>query len=378
MKYVFGGLNMLIPSLAKKIINEVRRLIDEDLIIVNISGTIIASTDSSRIGRFHEGALLSARDHKKMTITKEMETQLEGVKAGINLPILFKDDVVGVIGITGNPEKVSAYGELLKKMTELFIQESYYAEQMELEARAVENFVFDWLQFKEIDVLVKRAKHFGINIDIKRHVVMGLIESEQEIPLRDITKRVREQSFLQVDDLFVRWGNERFLLLLAERSKEQINDILKKLKEELEHRFSVQISFGVGTNDFDYSIKKSFDEAERALEVAKKNYTITFDDDLKLEMLIHEASPKVQAEFIRRTVVTLLDDIDLINTVFEFIKHNQSIKETAKALHIHVNTLNYRLNKVEERTGLHPRNFKDLATLYIGFVILNKSIKIIE
>ncbi|WP_159439898.1 CdaR family transcriptional regulator [Bacillus sinesaloumensis] len=369
---------MLIPSLAKKIINEVRRLIDEDLIIVNISGTIIASTESSRIGKFHEGALLSARDHKKMTITKEMENQLEGVKAGINLPILFKDDVVGVIGITGNPEKVSAYGELLKKMTELFIQESYYAEQMELEARAVENFVFDWLQFKEIDVLVKRAKHFGINIDIKRHVVMGLIESEQEIPLRDITKRVREQSFLQVDDLFVRWGNERFLLLLAERSKEQINDILKKLKEELEHRFSVQISFGVGTNDFDYSIKKSFDEAERALEVAKKNYTITFDDDLKLEMLIHEASPKVQAEFIRRTVVTLLDDIDLINTVFEFIKHNQSIKETAKALHIHVNTLNYRLNKVEERTGLHPRNFKDLATLYIGFVILNKSIKIIE
>ncbi|MCC3358610.1 CdaR family transcriptional regulator [Bacillus sp. REN16] len=367
---------MLIPSLARKIIKEVRRLIDEDIIIVDVSGMIIASTDMSRIGSFHEGALLSSRDKKKMIITKNMENDLKGVKAGINLPIVYKDKVVGVIGITGNPEKVSAYGELLKKMTELLIQESYYAEQMELESRAIENFVFDWLQLgDELNEFYRRAEHLGIDVEVDRHVVIGFIKSEKEIQLQDISKRIKQHSFLKLNDIFVRWGNERFLLLLADRSKEQIKTLLQKLKRELDHHFSVQISFGIGSNDFGYFLKQSYDEADRALQIAKKNSSIVFDDELKLEMLVHEISGKVQAEFAKRTVITLLNDPELVKTLLEYIKQNQSIKETAESLHIHVNTLSYRFNKIEEKTGLHPKSFVDLTTLYLGLLFLDQSIK---
>ncbi|WP_010283211.1 CdaR family transcriptional regulator [Bacillus timonensis] len=366
---------MLIPSLAKKIINEVRRLIDEDIIIVDVSGKIIASTDTSRIGNFHEGALLASRDQKKMIITNEMSTRLKGVKAGINLPILFKQKVVGVIGITGDPENVSAYGELLKKMTELLIQESYYAEQMELESRALETFVFDWLQdMDESDEFIKRAEHLSIEMNIKRQVVIGSIKSDPDVPLRDISNRLQHHSLLDENEIFVRWGNERFLLLLTNRSKEQIQQMLLKLKKELENTFSLQVSFGIGSED--YSIRKSFDEADRALQVAKRTDSIQFDDDLKLEMLIHGTSSKVQVEYVRRTIVKLIDDSTLVKTLLEYIKQNQSIKETADALHIHVNTLSYRLNKIEEYTGLHPKNFEDLVTLYLGILFLDKTIKV--
>jgi len=370
-----GGVFMLIPSLAKKIIKEVRRLIDEDIIIVDVSGTIIASTDPSRIGSFHEGALLSSRDQKKMIITNDMENHLKGVKAGINLPVFYQHKVVGVIGITGNPEKVSAYGELLKKMTELLIQESYYAEQMELESRALETFVFDWLQTKEeSEEFLKRAEHLSIDTEIKRQVVIGSIKSNTEIPLRNICNRLQQSSFLKEKEILVRWGNERFLLLLNERTKEQIHKILRSIKRKLEAIFSVQVSFGVGSDDF--SIKKSFDEADRALQVAKRTNSIQFDDDLKLEMLVHETSGKVQTEFVRRTIFKLLDDPDLLKTLLEFIKQNQSVKETADSLHIHVNTLSYRFNKIEEVTGLHPRNFADLVALYLGILFLDDSIKL--
>nr|WP_309100077.1 sugar diacid recognition domain-containing protein [Fredinandcohnia onubensis] len=366
---------MLIPSLAKKIIKEVRRLIDEDIIIVDVSGTIIASTDPSRIGSFHEGALLSSKDQKKMIITNDMENHLKGVKAGINLPVFYQHKVVGVIGITGNPEKVSAYGELLKKMTELLIQESYYAEQMELESRALETFVFDWLQTKEeSEEFLKRAEHLNIDTEIKRQVVIGSIKSNTEIPLRNICNRLHQSSFLNEEEFLVRWGNERFLLLLNERTKEQIHKILRSIKRKLEAIFSVQVSFGVGSEDF--YIKKSFDEADRALQVAKRTNSIQFDDDLKLEMLVHETSGKVQTEFVTRTIFKLLDDPDLLKTLLEFIKQNQSVKETADSLHIHVNTLSYRFNKIEEVTGLHPRNFADLVALYLGILFLDDSIKL--
>lgn len=117
---------MLFPDLANKIVREVRRLIKENIIIINIQGVIIASTDIERIGQFHEGALRCAKQKKTVIITKEDERRLHGVKAGMNLPLLFHDEVIGVIGITGEPENISQYGEILRKMTELLIHENYF------------------------------------------------------------------------------------------------------------------------------------------------------------------------------------------------------------------------------------------------------------
>lgn len=77
---------MLFPDLANKIVREVRRLITENIIIIDIQGTIIASTDAARIGQFHEGALRCAKQKKTVIITNEDELHLQGVKAGVNLP----------------------------------------------------------------------------------------------------------------------------------------------------------------------------------------------------------------------------------------------------------------------------------------------------
>lgn len=71
--------------------------------------------------KVHSGALNKNRHHYK-----EDERRLQGVKAGMNLPLLFHDEVIGVIGITGEPENISRYGEILRKMTELLIHENYF------------------------------------------------------------------------------------------------------------------------------------------------------------------------------------------------------------------------------------------------------------
>ncbi|KHF28393.1 Carbohydrate diacid regulator [Anoxybacillus sp. BCO1] len=80
---------MLSSHLAKKIVSDVRRLIHEDIIIVDTNGIIMASTDTTRIGQFHEGAFLVCQEKKKRIITKQDEGVLKGVKAGVNLPIFF-------------------------------------------------------------------------------------------------------------------------------------------------------------------------------------------------------------------------------------------------------------------------------------------------
>lgn len=114
---------MLTMTLAEKIVDEVKKVLTEEIIITQTNGTIIAATDPARIGQFHEGAYLTSFEGQKRILTKDDEQRMKGVKAGINLPIYFKQEVIGVIGMTGNPVHVSPFGEILRKMTELLIQE---------------------------------------------------------------------------------------------------------------------------------------------------------------------------------------------------------------------------------------------------------------
>ena len=91
----------------------------------------------------------------------------------MNLPLLFHDEVIGVIGITGEPENISRYGEILRKMTELLIHENYFLEQLELEHRSYEAFVFDWLQNTAWSPsFLDRAKTLGIDLYKKKQLIL--------------------------------------------------------------------------------------------------------------------------------------------------------------------------------------------------------------
>lgn len=60
----------------------------------------------------------------------------------------------------------------------------------------------------------------------------------------------------------------------------------------------------------------------------------------------------------------LLDDVDEL-TIMSLLKHQLNIQETADDLFIHRNTLNYRLDKIYQKTGFMFRQFEDAMTYYI-------------
>ena len=258
---------MLFPDLANKIVREVRRLITENIIIINIQGVIIASTDAKRIGQFHEGALRCAKQKKTVIITKEDERRLQGVKAGMNLPLLFHDEVIGVIGITGEPDNISKYGEILRKMTELLIHENYFLEQLELEHRSYEAFVFDWLQNTDwSSSFLDRAKTLGVDLYKKKQLILFSIDQNDTMLQRKVWQHIR--NLLAKDHLFVRWGNDRFILFSAMSSKEQTYLFLKRLKHDCETLFSIPLYIGIGQTVTPSKMHISYEQALRALSVS--------------------------------------------------------------------------------------------------------------
>lgn len=56
----------------------------------------------------------------------------------------------------------------------------------------------------------------------------------------------------------------------------------------------------------------------------------------------------------------------LLRTLAAWFLHNVQPTATAKALYIHRNTLEYRLNRIAELTGLNLGSFDDRLLLYIS------------
>ncbi|MCQ6561040.1 PucR family transcriptional regulator [Paenibacillus mendelii] len=60
---------------------------------------------------------------------------------------------------------------------------------------------------------------------------------------------------------------------------------------------------------------------------------------------------------------------DFIRTISVYLSCNCNPKQSASMLHIHVNTLNYRLNRISEITGHHLKDMNYLLSLYLDLLI---------
>lgn len=61
---------------------------------------------------------------------------------------------------------------------------------------------------------------------------------------------------------------------------------------------------------------------------------------------------------------SMLAESQVAETVLSFVAHNGSINAVARELHVHRNTVLYRLNRVHEMSGLDPHHFTDLFLLW--------------
>jgi carbohydrate diacid regulator len=60
---------------------------------------------------------------------------------------------------------------------------------------------------------------------------------------------------------------------------------------------------------------------------------------------------------------------DLLDTLQAFFQEDCSPSDTAKRLHIHRNTLSYRLNKIALLSGLNPTRFDDAVQMRLALVL---------
>lgn len=77
------------------------------------------------------------------------------------------------------------------------------------------------------------------------------------------------------------------------------------------------------------------------------------------------AREKLLEGYELKNFVKIFEDKELMFTLDSLFKNDLNISKTARALFMHRNTLNYRLNKIRASTGLDPCSFGDAVELLI-------------
>lgn len=124
-------------------------------------------------------------------------------------------------------------------------------------------------------------------------------------------------------------------------------------------------------------LSSAFQEASLALKVGGlflSDQTVFPYDQLGVGRLIYRLPYDLCEDFLHEIFgedVPLHLDPETAVTAAQFFQNNLNIAETARQLHVHRNTLIYRLEQIQHRTGLDLRNFEDAATFKIATMVIN-------
>ena len=352
------------PSLAQKIVDNLRLVLNHKVNFMDMDGLIIASSDSERINTFHGGAATVLK--RKTSLFIAYDDQYEGARKGINMPIYFDNQIIGVIGVSGDQE-VEKYTEIVKTMTEILVKEAYL-NVMSFQNREKHRLVIETLLLDAGNL----AHHtlFGIDFANPYHVITGSPStSDYDLsylhPLLESILSIHSQIFFTI--------SHSLIIILAPQIN--LNDVLVQIQSKSMARYKMNLNFGIGLTATDtVDIKKSFETAKQALNwcnTQNKRHAISYFGDLDLGMLVVNIPNDIKQLFYT-TIFKHFQTKELQQfkkIMKSFSKHNGSLTRCAEELFIHKNTLQYQLNKIKNLTGYDPRNYQDFAVLHMALVL---------
>lgn len=360
-------------ELADNIVKEMKKIIGKDINYINTDGEIIASTDEKRVGTYHLGAKEVVK--KQKTIFIQRDNEYFGAKEGINLPVKFENRIIGVIGISGRKNEVEKYGQIIKKMTEILIKEAYVKEKeeanTEYEKILLEHLLLDKNILQKSLVVSNSIEEMSLNengvvISIKLENIKSIDKAKKSF---EIIKKVvkSEKGYLMLSKGII-------TILFFNKGRENIEEIIQKIRKNLDVYDSVEITCGVGRSKKSIdNLESSYLESISALEWSIKNKkSIFFYEDMKLEIILNNIDKETKEKYIEELFKNLdFKEIEEFKEIFiSYENNNGSIEKIASELFIHKNTLQYRINKFKEKSGLDIRKYRDFAILKIAYMIL--------
>jgi carbohydrate diacid regulator len=362
---------------ATYIVQEISKIIGQKINMMNAEGVIIASTDIERIGTFHAAAK-ELVDLRLQEVVVKSGTEYEGARPGINLAINFQDEIVGVIGVTGPYLEVAKYGQIIKKMTEILMLDQYYKEQHDMDKRIKERYLDEWMLGDSKNItpqFIKRGNVLQIDITIPRRLLVISFHGLEGHGTSEVQRMIDSSEKIIIDivreDKSSVWLKNGIELLCAvtDRPDQAMLDLANRMQQEIESKYPVKFCCGIDAYCEGYmQIHNSVIKAQKALKTSLRSPQkgIRLYESITMEIFQSELSSNIKREFITRifkgsSLEEIANWIVILNVFYE---EEGSIVSAAQRLFIHKNTLQYKLNKIKEKTGYDPRSIRYSSLFY--------------
>lgn len=339
----------LSKAVAQKIVSEMMAVIPYNINVMDENGVIIGSGDISRIGNVHEGAK-KAIDSQ---LINEVYEEEERMKPGVNEPIIVNENVIGVIGITGHPDEVRRFSRLVRVTAVLLIDQAKIDEEIQNRRLNKQKFYHELVHRKMEydDVFRERAKSYGIDLTKKCRAIF-------------IDGNINSQGFKALCQKYHHYCElDNNKAVFFSTSIQIYNTLLEELNKS---RVINKISVGGEEN----IAAVSLENAELAMEYGikiKPSASIYSYDDLKFFINLSHNN--------KGSLLSLISNLDkagnkleLIQTIQAYVEENGDINNVADRLNIHRNTLNYRLERINQLTGKNPKVLLELFELFCGLI----------
>ncbi|AYH02766.1 CdaR family transcriptional regulator [Pectobacterium parmentieri] len=370
-------------KLARSIVARTMQIIDCNVNVMDARGRIIGSGDKERVGEIHEGALLALTQERIVNIDDASVHMLQGVRPGVNLPLRLNGNIVGVIGLTGTPAGLRQYGELVCMTAEMMLEQARLLQLLAQNSRLREELVLSLVRSSAYSATqCEWAQRLGVDLQKPRIAMVVELDSGQLGVSTAMTELQQLQSLLMEtdkDDLMAIVSLTEMVVLKpafihAERwEPEEHKRRMEKLYHRLQEGSSLRVRLALG-NFFpgDGGVERSYHTAKTTMKAGKQRMPETpcyCYQDMELPVLLDSLRGGWQANELVRPLRRLkaMDSNGVFRkTLHTWFRHNLQAAVTANALYIHKNTLEYRLRRISELTGLNLANFDDRFLLYVA------------
>lgn len=385
---------MLNSAIAQSIVDITMSVLHVNVNIMDVNGTVIAAGDKSRIGTFHCAAAEVIATGQKKAVSAQEAATMDNVEPGATYPIVYKGEVIGALGMTGAPEYVDKFVELGALYALLFIEQEDMKQRVFQEQRVRESILLDLFTgrcLKDADFFLQRLAGLNYRLDKAHRVIAVRLEALEHQTDMILCQQIKDR----LTDLL---ANKRIcgapligcfiqsqLALLApvqnkpcapERFAAEVKELYDCLRQATGNQVLIAID---GVCESWTDIPAAFAQAKGTLEIAcrynQKDGVICSDDYLTEYTLLY-----IPAQERQRFVNTVLGRLRtgkprqrelLLQTLRTYFQNDMNAQKTAEELFIHRNTLNMRLNKIREWSGLSPQRFQDAFNLRMAIILMD-------
>lgn len=203
-----------------------------------------------------------------------------------------------------------------------------------------------------------------IEIDHAYRFVYFTIQKNQSNPV-SFNDAIYEMFGMKIPIL---WMSGHEGIIIEEQMQEEDRISYEQIIDVLMSDLYVKINFFVGPfkNDLE-AVDEYYQMIIEAAKIAirySNEAVMTYIEAIPY-LFINHTEENLRSEIGKTVLQEYIDDEETLKMIETFVQCNLNISETSKELHMHRNSLQYRLDRFYEKTGIDVRQFSQAMTVYL-------------